>query len=85
MLARLSLRARLLLGLIAIAAVGLVAADVVTYTALKSFLYDRIDSTLNSVHPGVENALFGDGRGLNGGGPGGGGHGGDLGLSLIHI
>ena len=79
MLARLSLRARLLLGLIAIAAVGLVAADVVTYTALKSFLYDRIDSTLNSVHPGVENALFGDGRGLNGGGPGGGGHGGDLG------
>jgi len=62
-LGRLSLRARLLLGLIAVAAVGLVGADVATYTALKSFLYDRVDSTLNSVHPGVENSpLFGQPR-----------------------
>jgi two-component system OmpR family sensor kinase len=73
MLARLSLRARLLLGLTAIAAVGLLAADIVTYTALKSFLYNRVDSTLNSVHPGVENVLFGGGGGgPNGRGPGGG-------------
>jgi two-component system OmpR family sensor kinase len=57
-LARLSLRARLLLGVIAIAAVGLVAADVATYKALSSFLYDRVDSTLNTVHPAVEAALF---------------------------
>ena len=54
MLGRLSLRARLLLGVIAIAAVGLVAADIATYGALKSFLLDRVESTLNSVHPGVE-------------------------------
>ena len=58
MLARLSLRARLLLGVIAIAAVGLVTADIATYTALKSFLIDRVDSTLNSVHQGVESVLL---------------------------
>jgi two-component system OmpR family sensor kinase len=58
MLGRLSLRARLLLGVIAIAAVGLVAADIATYGALKSFLLDRVESTLNSVHPGIEGALF---------------------------
>jgi two-component system OmpR family sensor kinase len=72
MLGRLSLRARLLLGVIAIAAVGLVAADIATYGALKSFLLDRVESTLNSVHPGVEGALFprpGQGPGP---GPGGG-------------
>jgi two-component system OmpR family sensor kinase len=57
-LGRLSLRARLLLGVIAIAAVGLVAADIATYSALKSFLLDRVESTLNSVHPGIEGALF---------------------------
>ena len=58
MLGRLSLRARLVLGVIAIAAVGLVAADVATYRALSSFLLDRVDSTLDAVHPGVEAALF---------------------------
>jgi two-component system OmpR family sensor kinase len=58
MLGRLSLRARLLLGVIAIAGVGLVAADIATYGALKSFLLDRVESTLNSVHPGIEGALF---------------------------
>ncbi len=59
MLRRLSLRARLVLGVIAIAAVGLVVADVATYRALSSFLLDRVDSTLDSVHPGIETALFG--------------------------
>jgi two-component system, OmpR family, sensor kinase len=57
-LRRLSLRARLVLGVIAIAAIGLVAADVATYRALSSFLLDRVESTLNSVHPGIEAALF---------------------------
>ena len=57
MLGRLSLRARLLLGVIALAAVGLVAADVATYRALRSFLLDRVESSLNAVHPGVEGAL----------------------------
>ena len=46
MLARLSLRARLILGVIALAAVGLVAADVATYSSLRSFLLDRTDSSL---------------------------------------
>ena len=58
MLGRLSLRARLVLGVIAIAAVGLLAADIATYRALSSFLLDRVESTLNAVHPGVEAALF---------------------------
>jgi hypothetical protein len=37
----LSLRARLILGVIALAAAGLVAADLVTYTSLRSFLISR--------------------------------------------
>jgi hypothetical protein len=68
MLSRLSLRARLLLGVIAIAFAGLVTADVATYAALKSFLIDRVDSTLNSVHQGVSTVFFPQGH--DGGGPG---------------
>ena len=47
MLGTLSLRARLLLAVIALAAVGLVAADVVTYSSLRSFLVDRVDRSLD--------------------------------------
>jgi two-component system OmpR family sensor kinase len=72
MFKRLSLRARLLLGVIALAAVGLVAADLATYGALRSFLVGRVDSTLNSVHPGVENVAFPQQRLGPGPGPGGG-------------
>jgi len=54
-----SLRTRLVLGVIVLAAIGLVAADVATYSSLRSFLLNRVDSTLNQVHPGVENAVFG--------------------------
>jgi len=61
MLARLSLRWRLVLGTIALTAVGLVAADVATYTSLRSYLYGRVDSTLNAVHPSVEQSVFGEG------------------------
>lgn len=68
MLSRLSLRTRLLLGVIALAAVGLVAADVATYTSLRSFLFARVDSTLNAVHPGVESATFGEDGGPREGG-----------------
>jgi two-component system, OmpR family, sensor kinase len=61
MLQRLSLRARLLLAVLVVAAVGLVAADVATYRALSSFLVDRTDSSLeDSAHsirrPGGERA-----------------------------
>jgi two-component system, OmpR family, sensor kinase len=71
-LRRLSLRARLLLGVIALAAIGLVAADVATYSELQSFLIRRTDSSLNSAHQAVEAVLLhpqgGDARGP--GGPG---------------
>jgi two-component system OmpR family sensor kinase len=55
---RVSLRTRLIVGVIALAAIGLAAADVATYTSLRSFLVNRVDSTLNQVHPGVESTLF---------------------------
>ncbi len=42
-----SLRARLLLAVVALAAVGLLAANVATYSSLSSFLLDRTDSTLD--------------------------------------
>jgi two-component system, OmpR family, sensor kinase len=48
-LRRLSLRARLVLGVIVLAALGLGAADVATYTSLRSFLIDRTNSTLDSL------------------------------------
>src|SRR5207248_9560135 len=64
---RLSLRARLILGVISLAAVGLVVADVVTYSSLSSFLIDRTDSSLDAAHIAAEGALFRpagpDGRG----------------------
>ncbi len=47
MLGRLSLRARLLLAVLALATVGLVAANLATYSALSSFLLDRTDSALD--------------------------------------
>jgi two-component system, OmpR family, sensor kinase len=61
MLSRFSLRTRLVVGVMALAAVGLVAADVATYSSLRSFLLNRVDTTLNEVHPGVETAVFEDG------------------------
>jgi two-component system OmpR family sensor kinase len=47
---RLSLRARLLLGVVVLAALGLVVADVVTYRELRSFLVGRVDTTLEEDH-----------------------------------
>ncbi|HET6602113.1 MAG TPA: HAMP domain-containing sensor histidine kinase [Gaiella sp.] len=47
MVKRLSLRARLLLAVVVLAAVGLVAANVATYSTLRSYLLDRTDSTLD--------------------------------------
>jgi two-component system OmpR family sensor kinase len=43
-----SLRARLLLVLAALALAGLIAADVATYAALRSFLIDRTDRSLSA-------------------------------------
>jgi two-component system, OmpR family, sensor kinase len=59
MLHRLSLRARLILGVIVLAAAGLVAADAATYTSLRSFLFSRTDTSLESAHVAAESALRG--------------------------
>ena len=47
MLGGLSLRARLLLAVLVLATVGLLAANIATYSALSSFLIDRTDSSLD--------------------------------------
>jgi two-component system, OmpR family, sensor kinase len=63
MIGRLSLRARLVLGVIVLAAAGLAVADVVTYTSLRSFLIDRTDESLERGHFEIEQALFSVGCG----------------------
>jgi two-component system, OmpR family, sensor kinase len=63
---RLSLRARLVLGVIALAAIGLAVADVATYASLRSFLVDRMDKTLEDGHFGVERSFE---HGCSEGGP----------------
>jgi two-component system OmpR family sensor kinase len=52
-----SLRARLMLGLLALAAVGLLVADAISYAALRSYLFDRTDQQ-------VQTAVQVVGRGL---------------------
>jgi two-component system, OmpR family, sensor kinase len=79
----LSLRTRLVLLLVALAVVGLAAADFASYRALHSYLYDRVDQQLESavvpvtirlVHQAEEEQgeapSFGPGPGFEGGGPG---------------
>ena len=57
MFRQLSLRTRLILGVISLAAVGLLAADIATYQSLGSFLISQTDATLNDAHHSVEAAL----------------------------
>jgi len=52
-----SLRARLLVAIGVIALVALLIADVVTYSALESFLYQRVDQQLASGHGLYEHAI----------------------------
>lgn len=52
-----SLRLRLLLAAGAAALLALVATDVVTYSSLRSYLYNQIDQQLQLEHPGIEHAL----------------------------
>jgi two-component system OmpR family sensor kinase len=56
------------LGVVVLAAAGLVAADAVTYTSLRSFLVKRVDNTLESGHSAFERQ--GDHGPGGGGGPG---------------
>jgi two-component system, OmpR family, sensor kinase len=59
MLGRLSLRARLVLGVIVLAAAGLAAANVATYTSLRAFLFDRTDDALARSQPPLERSSHG--------------------------
>src|ERR1700730_16468735 len=71
-----SLRTRLLVAIGVIALSALVIADVATYSALQSFLYQRVDQQLDVFHQASEHQLN-SGRPLFCGagpfGPGGGG------------
>jgi two-component system OmpR family sensor kinase len=69
---RLSLRTRLVVGVVVLAAVGLVAAGAVTYTSLHSFLIGQTDNSLDAAHIALEQRLSGpappnqgDGHGLD--------------------
>jgi len=54
-----SLRARLLVGLVALLGVGLLVADIATYFSLNTFLLNRIDQQLKASKPMAMDALFG--------------------------
>jgi len=70
-----SLRARLLIGLVLLTAAGLVVAGIVTYAAERSFLVSRVDQQLSANVRSFENVLDGDlGLRKAGPGPGTGGH-----------
>ncbi|HXR14476.1 MAG TPA: HAMP domain-containing sensor histidine kinase [Solirubrobacteraceae bacterium] len=74
-----SLRARLLLGLIALTAAGLITAGVITYAAERSFLVSRVDQIFAGNAASSFEDYFDQQLGLSkpGGGPGGaGGNGG---------
>jgi two-component system OmpR family sensor kinase len=80
-----SLRARLIIGLLALAAAGLITLAAVTYAEQRSFLYDRADQQLAAAKGAVSHALDQAGAVVPGGSgqmPGGPGfnHGAGLGL-----
>ena len=62
-----SLRARVLVALLVLVAVGLVTADLATYQALRTFLVAKVDSQINAaLHPAVD--WISHGSVANGGG-----------------
>ncbi len=68
-----SLRTRLLLGLVALAAIGLLAADAATYSSLRSFLDQRVEQHLTAALEPAMHELVGGGnvqRAPRPGGPG---------------
>ena len=60
-----SLRTRLLLGLLTLAAVGLLVADLATYASLSKFLTDRVDQELVQSRDSLFHALGSGGAGPN--------------------
>jgi len=87
-----SLRARLLAGLLGLAAAAMLVLAAVTYVEQRSFLLERVDERVRSAPGAVARALDGEGgpgrrRGHGhrigpGGGPGGGPRGGGPGVGL---
>ena len=67
MVARLSLRVRLLLGVVLLALLGLAAADIATYFSLHSFLLHQVDQRLEAGHVNVEGEPPGGHPEANGG------------------
>jgi two-component system OmpR family sensor kinase len=51
-----SLRTRLLAASLVLVAIGLLVADVATYSALRSFLFDRVDQQLDAAQASIERA-----------------------------
>jgi two-component system OmpR family sensor kinase len=70
-----SLRGRLVAGVLALAAVGLLVLGAVTYAEQRSFLYDNVDRQVRASQPVVDMLLEGRGfdPGAHHGGPRGGG------------
>ena len=71
MLRRFSLRARLLFGVVLLAAIGLAVADAATYVSLRSFQLEQVDAALDAGHVQVEHTYppthgFGGSGGVNG-------------------
>jgi two-component system OmpR family sensor kinase len=56
-----SLSGRLLLGIVSLVVVGLLVADVATFTALQSFMLGRVDSQLTNGRPAAVGVLGGPG------------------------
>lgn len=55
-----TLRTRLTIALVSLAAVGLLVSDVVTYRALRAFLYNRLDQQVQTLSIQVAEGLRGD-------------------------
>ncbi|HEX5249957.1 MAG TPA: HAMP domain-containing sensor histidine kinase [Gaiellales bacterium] len=68
MLGRFSLRARLLFGVVLLAAVGLAVADAATYVSLRSFQLDQVDAALDAGHVHVEHMAYPPTHGFGGSG-----------------
>ena len=56
-----SLSGRLLIGIVSLVVLGLLVADVATYTALQSFMLGRVDSQLTNGRPAAVGVLGGPG------------------------
>lgn len=69
MISRFSLRARLTFVAVAITLGALVAADFVVYTEFRSYLFGRVDATLENAHPALEAVADGANGPLSNQGP----------------